>query len=327
MDWCEEDHSSEEEQQEEEQLSDHSILSLDSPWQMEGQEQPTQESQVDSYDEWDTDLEEDDSEQQNHILSTLYLKTCEMTGAIPVSYCVHHLGEPSLHLNHYNLGPVGAKALMLTLVNDIQITNLELESTFLEPKGLYYLMKMLHTNSSLQSLVNSYLKELQLSQNGLGLVGVQSLGQALKVNTTLLLLDISGNHIDDGAAMFLCQGLAINSTLRILRSVFVSEAFVELLVKTHQQRPTLDVQYNIMASVVKNVNALQIFQNFLKERNQSIMDFFQALDEERSMMVSNSAFRKAVKAANVPLNQHQIEFLIKKFDKNCKASINYRLVC
>lgn len=34
-----------------------------------------------------------------------------------------------------------------------------------------------------------------------------------------------------------------------------------------------------------------------------------------------------MQAANVPLDQRQLEWLIKKFDEKCTATIIYRLVC
>lgn len=40
---------------------------------------------------------------------------------------------------------------------------------------------------------------------------------------------------------------------------------------------------------------LTLPQKFLNERNESVMDFFQALDKDRTMKVSTSDFRKAVK--------------------------------
>lgn len=38
-----------------------------------------------------------------------------------------------------------------------------------------------------------------------------------------------------------------------------------------------------------------LLQKFLEERNESVTDFFQALDKDRTVKVSTSAFRKAVK--------------------------------
>uniref|UniRef100_A0A3Q3MTI1 Leucine rich repeat containing 74B n=1 Tax=Mastacembelus armatus TaxID=205130 RepID=A0A3Q3MTI1_9TELE len=64
---------------------------------------------------------------------------------------------------------------------------------------------------------NSTLKELLLSWNGFGPVEAQALGEALKVNSTLVRLDLSSNRLDDQAVRLLCPGLASNDTLRVLK--------------------------------------------------------------------------------------------------------------
>lgn len=48
--------------------------------------------------------------------------------------------------------------------------------------------------------------------------------------------------------------------LCVLQTVFVCEAFVELLEKACQGRPALDVRHSAMSSVTRNSSALQIFQ-------------------------------------------------------------------
>ena len=65
--------------------------------------------------------------------------------------------------------------------------------------------------------VNSTLKQLRLSWNGFGHSEAESLGEALKQNVTLELLDLSNNHIDDQAVTLLCKGLDTNDTLRVLK--------------------------------------------------------------------------------------------------------------
>ncbi|XP_045916767.1 leucine-rich repeat-containing protein 74A-like isoform X2 [Micropterus dolomieu] len=448
------------------QLSeDLSVLPTGNQDQIEDKEKPTQGQEGDSGDEWDTDLETDEatnqrqSQRQSFSRAELYLQACRRTGTIPVSSFLHHLGEVSLNLNHYGVGPQGAKALAIVLQSDNLITNLELEDNTLWAEGTRYLKEMLQTNICIESLnlsnnqlhlegadiiskmlldnyyiksiklsgnefddsaakcfadvlkgdyvvkeldlshnkfcdtggehlghmlarnvgievlnlswnhlrmrgaialsaglkVNSTLKQLQLSRNGFGHIEAESLGQALKQNSTLQLLDLSSNCMDDQAVTLLCQGLATNDTLRVLKlshnpltnigaltllktvknnmksaveeidisTVFVCEAFVELLEQACQTHPALDVQYSIMSSVTRNISALQIFQKFLGERNESIMDFFLALDLKGTMRVSTSAFRKAVKEANVPLDQRQLEWLIRKFDHKCTSTIIY----
>ncbi|XP_018550002.1 leucine-rich repeat-containing protein 74A isoform X2 [Lates calcarifer] len=465
MDHFEEDSGllqlTEEQEAEEQHQSDQSVLPTGSQDETQDHESPTQGQEQNSTEEWDTDLETGDApkKRQNLPHSELYLQACQRTGTVPVSSFFHLVDEPNVNLNHYGVGPMGAKALSIALQFNTDITNLELEDNALQAQGTRYLMEMLQTNISIQSLnlsnnqlhlegadiiskmlldnyyiksiklsgnefddsaakyfadtlkgdyvvkeldlshnkfceaggehlghmlatnvgievlnlswnhirmrgavalsaglkVNSTLKQLQLSWNGFGLIEAEPLGQALKQNSTLEFLDLSNNRIDDQAVTLLCQGLATNDTLRVLKlscnpmtnvgaltllktitnntksgleeidisTVFVCEAFVELLEEAHQRRPAMDVQYSVMSSVTRNLSALHIFQKFLDNRNESVMDFFKALDKEGTMMVSTSAFRNAIKAADIPLDQRQLDWLVRKFDKNCTATIIY----
>lgn len=59
--------------------------------------------------------------------------------------------------------------------------------------------------------------ELNLSGNGFGHIEAESLGQALKHNRTLKLLNLSSNRICDEDVPLLCHGLATNDTLRVLQ--------------------------------------------------------------------------------------------------------------
>ncbi|XP_060908693.1 leucine-rich repeat-containing protein 74A-like [Labrus mixtus] len=426
---------------------------------MDQVQEPTQSPVTVSGDEWDTDLEtETDNQHQSLSPAELYLQACRQTGAVPVSSFLN-LAEADLNLNHYGVGPQGAKALAIVLQTDKTITHLELEDNNLHAEGARYLMEMLQINMTIQSInlsnnqlyhegaeiiskmlldnyyiksiklsrnhfddsaakyfadalkgdyvvkeldlshnmfcviggvhlgqmlatnvgievlnlswnhlcaggavalsaglkQNSTLKKLQLSWNGFGQVEAESLGQALKHNHTLVLLDLSSNRLDDKAVMLLCQGLATNDTLRVLKlshnlltntgaltllktmknnmesaveeidisTVFVNEDFLELLEAAHQRRPALDVRFIVMNSVTRNLSALQIFQKFSEAQNESVTDFFQALDKDGAKTISTSTFRKAVKEANVPLDQRQLEWLIRKFDKDCTATILY----
>ncbi|KAM4521782.1 uncharacterized protein PAE49_001755 [Odontesthes bonariensis] len=459
MEECQEGSQSNEGHQERKKLpSEQPVPSTGSQDQREVQEKS-------SCNEWDTDLEEDEvtTQRQSSFRTERYLQACRQTGAIPVSSFIRHVDEPVLNLNHYCMGPLGAKALAKALQSDNAITHLELEDNNIQAEGTCYLRNMLQENIAIQSLnlshnrlglkgatiinhmlldnynvktiklsgndwddsaakclveslqsdyvvkeldlshnrfceaggehlghilgsnvgievlnlswnhlrmrgavalctglrVNSTLKELRLSHNGFGRIEVESLGQALKQNSTLVLLDLSSNNIDNEAVTLLCQGLTFNSTLKVLKlshnpmtnigaltllktiknttnsaveeidisSVFVCETFLKLLEEARQRCPALDVQYTVLSSVTRNLSALGVFKKFLEEKKESSVDFFQALDKEQTMQVSTSAFRKAMKDANAPLDKRQLEWLIKKFDKNCSAVISYRLVC
>ncbi|XP_068433408.1 leucine-rich repeat-containing protein 74A-like [Clinocottus analis] len=424
----------------------------------EEEQLPPDPTVLPSESEWDTDLDTD-SRKHSLFSDEQYLHACRWAGSIPVSFFLSHQGEADLNLNHYGVGPLGAKALGWILQNDQIITNLELEDNALQAEGTYHLMEMLQTNITIQNLnlsnnqlrlegadlvskmisdnciirsiklsgngfddtaaeyfadaferndiireldlshnkisatggqhlgnmlvtniglevlnlswnhlcmgsavalsaglkVNSTLKQLQLSRNGFGRIEAESLGQALKQNGTLVLLDLSRNLIDNKAVDLLCKGLVTNDALKVLKlshnpltnigalsllrtvtkntssaiedmdisTVFVCETFVELLEEVCQRRPGLVIRHSVMHSVTRNISALRDFQKFLQGRNESIMDFFQALDKERTMKVPTVAFRQAVKEANAPLDQRQLEWLIKKFDQNCKFTIAY----
>ena len=54
---------------------------------------------------------------------------------------------------------------------------------------------------------------LNLSGNKIGVSGAVFLSQGLKVNTTLTYLNLGHNEIDDSGAAFLSQALKVNTTL------------------------------------------------------------------------------------------------------------------
>ncbi|KAM3603253.1 uncharacterized protein V6R79_019396 [Siganus canaliculatus] len=252
-----------------------------------------------------------------------------------------------LDLSHNKFTDDAGEHLGKMLATNVGIEVLNLSWNHLRRRGAVALCAGLKENSTL--------KKLLLSHNGFGRVGAESLGRALKENQSVELLDLSSNHIDDQAVALLCHGLSTNSTLRILKlsvniltnvgaltllrmvgnnvnsaveeidisTVYVYEAFLELLREIRQSRPALTVHCRILSSVSRIVSAPDIFKKFLEERHGSITDFFQALDKEGAMTVSTSAFREAVKAANIPLDKQQVEWLVKKLDKNCTATIFY----
>lgn len=53
--------------------------------------------------------------------------------------------------------------------------------------------------------------------NGLGLAGAEAMGKALKVNRTLLDLDISFNRIPEEGAGHMAVGLQVNDVLQSLK--------------------------------------------------------------------------------------------------------------
>lgn len=67
-----------------------------------------------------------DDQTQRLSRAELYLQACRQTGAVPVSSFLHNLNQANLNLNHYGVGPLGAKALAVALqVMGVQTLHLD----------------------------------------------------------------------------------------------------------------------------------------------------------------------------------------------------------
>lgn len=75
------------------------------------------------------------------------------------------------------------------------------------------------------------LTELDLSWNGLGLEGCESLAEFLKVNTALRRLDISSNRIVQHSFRILVKGLIKNHTLQHIKVLRISYCTSRLLME------------------------------------------------------------------------------------------------
>lgn len=65
--------------------------------------------------------------------------------------------------------------------------------------------------------MNKTVTELRLSNNNIGDVGAQSIGEALKVNRTLTVLNLANNIIGDSGAQSIAEALKVNKTVTVLR--------------------------------------------------------------------------------------------------------------
>ncbi|XP_036397389.1 leucine-rich repeat-containing protein 74A [Megalops cyprinoides] len=149
------------------------------------------------WDEWDTDLEDEEREKKDKEVSTaeIYLQACQMVGVVPVSYFLRNLGTTTLNLNHHGLGPLGGKALAIALVTEMQITTLELEDNYLLAEGTKYLVEMLKANITIQNL--------NLSNNHLESAGAEYITKMLLENISIKSIRLSGNgFIDDDGKNF-----------------------------------------------------------------------------------------------------------------------------
>ncbi|NXN46464.1 LR74A protein, partial [Rhinoptilus africanus] len=265
-----------------------------------------------------------------------------------------------LDLSHNEFSEKGGQLLGQMLASNTTLEILDLSWNHLRRKGTEALGRV--AKISLLSLEgNGALKILNLSWNGAGNEGALALGEALKVNKVLVHLDISNNQINNEGAKKLCRGLEVNGKLQILKmannpltvegatelvmsikknpqsmmeeinisNVSVNETFIKLLNLVCQMRPELHVIYGEIEGRITKIpkqhpNPMKVIQNYLKEHNLQLWDFFRNIDKDGNMKIPVAAFRRAMmQQSSIPLNRDQTEELVRKFDRNRTGVVDY----
>ncbi|NWW85599.1 LR74A protein, partial [Rhynochetos jubatus] len=258
-----------------------------------------------------------------------------------------------LDLSHNEFCEKGGQLLGQMLSNNATLEILDLSWNHLRRKGTVALGKGLRGNG--------VLKILNLSWNGIGNEGALALGEALKVNNVLVHLDIGNNQINNEGAKRLCRGLEVNRKLKILKmannpltmegatalvtsvrknlrsmmeeinisNVLVNKTFVKLLDLACQTRPELDVIYGEVEGCIAKIpkqhpNPMKVIQNYLKEHNLRLWDFFSNIDKDGNMKIPVAAFRRAMmQQSSIPLDRVQIGELVCKLDQNRMGVMDY----
>ncbi|XP_009910558.2 leucine-rich repeat-containing protein 74A [Haliaeetus albicilla] len=258
-----------------------------------------------------------------------------------------------LDLSHNEFSEKGGQLLGQMLASNTALEILDLSWNHLRRKGTVALGTGLRGNGAL--------KILNLSWNGIGNEGALALGEALKVNNVLVHLDISNNQINDEGAKKLCRGLEVNGKLKILKmasnpltmegatalltsvrknpksmmeeinisNVLVNETFIKLLDLVCRMRPELDVicgevEGRIAKIPKQHPNPMKVIQNYLKEHNLRLWDFFRNIDKDGNMKIPVAAFRRAmIQQPSIPLDQVQIGELVRKLDRNRTGIVDY----
>ncbi|NXC67150.1 LR74A protein, partial [Anhinga anhinga] len=258
-----------------------------------------------------------------------------------------------LDLSHNEFCDKGGQLLGQMLDSNTTLEILDLSWNHLRRKGTVALGAGLKGNGAL--------KILNLSWNGIGNEGALALGEALKVNNVLVHLDISNNQINNEGAKTLCRGLEFNGKLKILKmannpltmegatalvtsvrknpksmmeeinisNVLVNETFIKLLDLVCRTRPELDVIYGEVEGCITKIpkqhpNPMKVIQNYLKEQNLCLWDFFRNIDKDGNMKIPVAAFRRALmQQSSITLDRVQIGELVRKLDRNRTGVVDY----
>ena len=114
-------------------------------------------------------------------------------------------------LSDCSIGPVGAQHLAQALCVNTSVKTLQLSDNPLDDEGAKALAEMLGGNGAESSgTVNTTLEHVDLSNCSIGPVGAQHLAQALCVNTSVKILQLSDNPLDDEGAKALAEMLGGN---------------------------------------------------------------------------------------------------------------------
>ncbi|NXO57827.1 LR74A protein, partial [Aramus guarauna] len=265
-----------------------------------------------------------------------------------------------LDLSHNEFSENGGQLLGQMLASNATLEILDLSWNHLTRKGTVGLGAVAKI-SFLSLEGNVALKILNLSWNGIGNEGALALGEALKVNNVLVHLDISNNQINNEGAKKLCRGLEVNGKLKILKmasnhltlegatalvtsvrknpnsmmeeidisNVLVNETFIKLLDLVCQTRPELDVIYGEVEGRIakfpkQHPNPMKVIQNYLKDHNLQLRDFFRNIDKDGNMKIPVAAFRRAMmQQSRIPLDRVQTGELVRKLDPNRTGVVDY----
>eukprot|EP00826_Nyctotherus_ovalis_P016454 TRINITY_DN14762_c0_g1_i12.p1 TRINITY_DN14762_c0_g1~~TRINITY_DN14762_c0_g1_i12.p1 ORF type:complete len:891 (-),score=86.97 TRINITY_DN14762_c0_g1_i12:109-2781(-) len=140
----------------------------------------------------------------------------------------------------------GAEAIFEALMHNKAIEKLDLSSNEIEGRCVGMMLK-----------VNKTLRELNLSENYLGVEGTETIAEALRDNTTLTSLNLSCNAIRNEGALAIGYALKCNSTLKNLQLNKNAIRYIENIgeaLRTNKGLKVLDLTKNLIDN--KGVKAI-----------------------------------------------------------------------
>ncbi|WAR19635.1 LR74A-like protein [Mya arenaria] len=214
----------------------------------------------------------------------LYLKECERLQVIPVSAYVRKPTSTALCLQHYNMGPNGARALSAALLLDTTISFLDIEGNSITSIGLSSIKEALvdhnfitHLNISdnklgsrgavlLEQLMlaNHRIDTLHASRNGFKDADAEYFAHMIKENVGLKKLDVSFNGFGTEGTAFMGQALATNRTLLELdmSKNRITNFDLKVMVKQLAQNDTLQV-LRLGDNLINALGAIDVLQTVL----------------------------------------------------------------
>lgn len=155
---------------------------------------------------------------QEYTLAGLSLNNARLR--LLVNSALHNTTLLGLHLARMKIGNNDVAVLCQVLGNNTTLQKLELEGNEIEPKGAAELAEALKTNCTLRfldlelnPLTKLNKKEVMEAAQDYDNSGIRALSEMLKVNKTLLVLNLARTGINKSGAEYLVEAMKVNNTL------------------------------------------------------------------------------------------------------------------
>ncbi|XP_070181149.1 leucine-rich repeat-containing protein 74A-like [Littorina saxatilis] len=129
----------------------------------------------------------------------LYVAACDMFGIVASSRFLRGVRSGRVVAGHQGFGPVDARAVAISLVTGLTVTELHIPGNMLGAQGMNCMAKLIHGNE--------IIKVLDISDNNLGREGAKVLATAIKDNDSLQEIRAAGNKFDDKTGEYFAEAI------------------------------------------------------------------------------------------------------------------------
>lgn len=262
----------------------------------------------------------------------------------------------SLNLSHNEFRSHAGHKFGNAIATNVTLLQLDLSWNHLRMDGAIAFGKALAKNTSLEILNlrfngfadngaeamgealahNDTLKSLDLSHNRISDKGAIALSKGLARNQTLQILNIGFNPIsrDGGLSLLNAAKEAKELAELLMEEIYLDEAAFEILEELVRRKSKLKITYQGLikdsgSNSKKNELAIlkkKIFdriRQYLKDKRLRMIDLFNRWDKDKSMELSRQEFQVGIKAANIPLSNDMIDFLVSQLDMDKDGVVRY----
>ncbi|KAK7103957.1 hypothetical protein V1264_018745 [Littorina saxatilis] len=138
----------------------------------------------------------------------LYVAACDMFGIVASSRFLRGVRSGRVVAGHQGFGPVDARAVAISLVTGLTVTELHIPGNMLGAQGMNCMAKLIHGNE--------IIKVLDISDNNLGREGAKVLATAIKDNDSLQEIRAAGNKFDDKTGEYFAEAIKVNTQIKQL---------------------------------------------------------------------------------------------------------------